>query len=74
MPKPFKPENVASHRQAYKVILADGRKFVNTTLLDEFTRDRYKKHLTEIFDRIGAELGSVEEEDPCQPPSKKTSS
>jgi len=62
MPKPFKPEDVARHRQEYKVILAEGRRFVNTTPLEEFTRTRYTIHLQAIFEQIAKELGTLEED------------
>ena len=71
MPKPFAPDDVARHRTTYKVILADGRRFVNTTTIEDFTRERYKKHLTRIFDQIGAELGTIEEDQSCPPSQKK---
>ncbi|GAH56311.1 unnamed protein product [marine sediment metagenome] len=75
MPKQFKPEDVAAHRQAYKVILADGRRFVNTTVLSEFTRTRYTLLLQEILDRLAAELGTLRDDaKPAGPPVPRSQS
>jgi len=67
MAKKFKPQDVAAHRSTYKKILSDGRVFVGTTMLDNFTPALYRAHIKEMIDRLGHELAFVAEESRDEP-------